>query len=852
MPAPPAGTVTLFFSDIEGSTALLHRLGTERYAEALNVHRALLRSEFGRCGGHEAGCEGDSFFVVFPSADEAAEAAEAAQRRLAGTTWPDGASVRVRIGLHTGTPLAVEGSYVGVDVHRAARVMASAHGGQVVVSEATAALLNGKPTRDLGAHELKDFSEPMRLFQLEVDGLDGRFPPPRAVPSRPTNLPAHLAPLIGRQNERAGIAALLLGGVRLVTLTGAGGIGKTRLALEVAADHREAFPDGVFFVDLAPITDPDHVTPTIARAIGVDEGAGQSLAAYLRTRRALIVADNFEQVLSGATDLSDLLAQTENLAILVTCRGPLRLRGERVYIVDPLPIPDPVDSMDTESLFRFDAVTLFVERARAADPSFVVTPENASHVAEICVRLEGLPLAIELAATRVSLVGPRELLARLGSRLTLLTDGAQDLPERQKTIRNTLVWSYDLLDAPQQELFARLGVFGGGFTLDAAERVADATLSRLSSLVDTSLVRRQGDRFGMLETMREFALERLVALGLESDARERHARYFEDLGSAFERADRDDDSVVLVGLVASLTPELDNLRAALDHVANEPERHLALLVALWWFFRHSPAEGTARMREALAAYSERDALRGRALGIQTVLAAESGDVELARTSADEAAQILTDLGELREVVKIFGTLRFVYVLAGDDAAAHEAADRALAAASACGDERAMFEAETSLLHVFNQEYDLKSFDALWPTTRQRAASPSELADVARLAAEANLIRGEPGAALAGFQQRLRFLEPLDMRTQMAFEIEAVAVALAGTGRDELALRLAGAAKAEFDRSGFMVDRLRMWPEMKERYFTPARERLGADAAERAWREGREIAWADALRAAIDA
>lgn len=844
--------MTLFFSDIEGSTALLHRLGTERYAEALEVHRALLRHEFERCGGFEAGCEGDSFFAVFPSAEAAADAAEAAQAHLSETRWPDGMSVRVRIGLHTGTPLAVEGNYVGVDVHRAARIMASAHGGQVVLSEATAALLNGRPTRDLGAHELKDFAEPTRLFQLEVNGLDTQFPPPRTVPSRPTNLPAHLAPLIGRQKERAEIAALLLGGVRLVTLTGPGGIGKTRLALEVAADHREAFPDGAFFVDLAPITDPDHVTPAIARAIGVDEGAGQSLAAYLRAKRALIVADNFEQVLSGATRLSDLLAQTENLAILVTCRGPLRLRGERIFTVDPLPIPDLVDPLDAESLSKFDGAALFAERARAADPSFEVTPENAAQVAQICVRLEGLPLAIELAATRVSLLGASELLARLGSRLTLLTDGAQDLPERHKTIRNTLAWSYDLLDAPQQELFARLGVFGGGFTLDAAERVADATLPRLSPLVDTSLVRRQGNRFGMLETMREFALEQLVAMGLESDARERHARYFEDLGRTFGRAERDEDSAALAGLVTLLTPELDNLRAALDYVANEPARQLGLLVDLWWFFRHSPAEGTTRMRVALDAYSERDVLRGRAVGIQTLFAAESGDVELAQTAGDEAARLLTELGELKEVVNVFSTVRLLYVLAGDDAAAHEAADRAVAAASACGDEKAMLEAECALLHVFNQEYDLESFDALWPTARQRAESPLELADMARLAGEANLIRGEPGAALAGFQQRLRVLEPLDMRTQMAFEIEAVAVALAGTGRDELALRLAGAAEAEFDRSGFMVDRLRMWPQIKERYFSPARERLGADAAERAWREGREIAFADAVRAAIEA
>jgi predicted ATPase len=490
----------LLFTDIAGSTRLIHELG-ERYGDVLAEHRRVLRDVFSRNGGVEVDTQGDAFFVAFLRATDAIAAAHDAQAALA-----DGA-VRVRIGIHTGEPRLTEEGYVGVDVHRAARIMGAAHGGQVLVSEATRRLIDSTfLLRDLGEHRLKDLSAPQHLYQLGEDV----FPPPKTLYQ--TNLPIQSSAFLGRERELDEVGALLRAHRhRLVTLTGPGGSGKTRLALHVAADALEAFPDGVFWVPLQAIRDP----ALVERAIGAAIGANDGLIEHISNKRLLVVLDNFEQVIEAAPTLAAVLAATPNAKLLVTSREPLQVASERRYPIEPLPDQD--------------AVRLFVERALSVVPDLHVTPA----VHEICRRLDRLPLAIELAAARVALLEPDELLARLERTLTLLISRARDAPERQRTLRATIAWSHELLDPGEQTLFRRLAVFRGSFSLEAAEAICGADLYRLESLVVKNLLRRWGSgRLGMLDTIREFALERLDESAETDDVGRRHAEFFCDLAES--------------------------------------------------------------------------------------------------------------------------------------------------------------------------------------------------------------------------------------------------------------------------------------------------------------------------------
>src|SRR5215210_4074602 len=490
MPELPAGTVTFLFTDIEGSTRLLEEHG-ERYAELLEQHRRVLRDAFSRHRGVEVDTQGDAFFVAFERASDAVAAAEEAQRAL---------ELPVRMGIHTGEPQLRDGGYVGIDVHRAARVCSAAHGRQVVVSETTGRLLDGVALRDLGEHRLKDLGEPVRLFQLGEE----EFPPLRSL--NQTNLPTQPNPLVGRGREVSELTKLL-GDARLVTLTGPGGSGKTRLALEVAAEVVERFDGGVFWVALAPVVDPELVEPAIAQAMGAHTG----LAQHVGSNAMLLLLDNLEQVLAAAPGLSELLEQCANLRLLVTSRALLRVAGERDYPVDPLP--------------EDDAVALFRERAASAEPI------EAVH--EICRRLDGLPLAVELAAARTRLLPPSELLERLERALPILTGGRRDAPERQRTLKATIEWSYDLLGDEEQQLFRRLAVFAGSFTIQAAEAVCDANLETLEALVEQSLVRRWASgRLGMLETIREYARDQLEASDQADKIARRHAEFFFELAKS--------------------------------------------------------------------------------------------------------------------------------------------------------------------------------------------------------------------------------------------------------------------------------------------------------------------------------
>ncbi|HEY7832790.1 MAG TPA: adenylate/guanylate cyclase domain-containing protein, partial [Ktedonobacterales bacterium] len=579
----PSGTVTFLFSDIEGSTQLLQALG-DRYAQMLDDHQRLLRAAWTAHGGSEVNTQGDSFFVAFPTALAAVTAAIQVTRALAEHAWPDGATVRARVGLHTGAPRLVGVSYIGLDVHRAARIAGAGHGGQVLLSRTTRDLVeheltDGMSLRDLGTYRLKDLPHPEHLYQLVLPGLPAEFAPLKTLETRPHNLPVQPTPLIGREEAVATLAALLRGnGPRLVTLTGPGGIGKTRLSIQVAAELMDAFADGVWFMRLSRLSDPALVLPTIAQTLGLKETSGQplteTLRAYLRGKDLLLLLDNFEQVVAAATDVAGMLEAGPRLKVLVTSRIPLRLRGEKAYRVAPLSLAASQATQSPMRLAQYSAVALFIQRAQEATADFALTAANAPAIAEICARLDGLPLAIELAAARVRLLPPEALLGRLSSQLKLLSGGARDLEARQRTMRATIGWSEDLLTADERTLFRRLAVFAGGWTLEAAEAVCMApagvaplgseVLECLATLVDHGLARQQVEegeaRFGMLHIIREYALERLEISGEAAALCQAHLASVLALA---ERAARHYRGPREAHWLAALEREHDNVRAAL-------------------------------------------------------------------------------------------------------------------------------------------------------------------------------------------------------------------------------------------------------------------------------------------------
>ena len=474
----PTGTVTFFFSDIEGSTRLIQRLG-EGYPNVLLAHHTVLREALAANGGHELRTEGDSFFIVFDSALQACAGAAAAQRALYAHPWPEGGTIRVRIGVHTGEATLVGNEYLGLDVHRAARVASAGHGGQVLVSETTRALVDhalppGLALKDLGLHRLKDLAQPERLFQLMVEGLPGEFPQLKTLEATPNNLPTQLTSFIGR-DDQVREARQLLARSRLLTLTGPGGTGKTRLSLEIAANVLDQFADGVYFVPLSAINDPELVPSAIAQALAISTTGSRrpidALLDHLREKRMLLVLDNFEQVVEAAPVATQLLEGSAGLRVLVSSRTVLRVSGEQEFPVPPLALPDLKALPGLAALSQFEAVRLFIERAVAVKPDFQATNENAPAIAGICERVDGLPLAIELAAARVKLFSPQALLSRLEKSLSALGSGRRDAPARQQTLRGAILWSYDMLGAGDRRLLARVSVFARGGSLEQLEAV---------------------------------------------------------------------------------------------------------------------------------------------------------------------------------------------------------------------------------------------------------------------------------------------------------------------------------------------------------------------------------------------
>ncbi len=703
----PTGTVTFLFTDIEGSTRLAQELG-DAWPPVLERHRQIARAAWAEHQGVEIGTEGDSFFVVFTSAPQATAAAVDAQRALAAESWPPGSEIRIRTGMHTGLGVLSGGGYVGLDVHRAARIANAGHGGQVLLSATTHALVDGSlpdgvSLREQGEHRLKDLSRPERIWDLVISGVPSEFPPLRTLNAVPNNLPTQLTSFLGRQREIAEASQLLIDG-RLLTLTGPGGTGKTRLSLQVAADATDRFPDGIYFVPLGTISQADLVLATIAQALGlVDPGTGvlDRLADHIGGKSILLVLDNFEQVNDAAPQIAELLARAPKLSVLATSRSPLRVYGEREYPVPPLGVPDPKHLPDLEQLSTYESVALFIERAMAVRPDFAITGSNAPAVAEVCVRLDGLPLAIELAAARVRVLSPQAIMERLGDRLKLLSGGSRDLPERQQTLRGAISWSHDLLDEADQRVFARFSVFAGGATLDAIERVvfdageqADA-LDAVASLVDKSLVRQESEpdgepRFRMLGTIREFATEKLGERGEASDLAERHTAWLlslvEDGAAAVFGTDQK-------AVLDRYEREHDNIRAALSRAiaGGQAEMAMRIFAACWrfWQMRGYLAEARehAERVQALPGSTEYPAARQAALEAAGGVAYWQADIVTARVWYAEALELARAGGDEAAIANAIYNMTFTFEMEHEDMVQSRAlAEEAVAIYRRLGDE----------------------------------------------------------------------------------------------------------------------------------------------------------------------
>jgi predicted ATPase len=652
----PSGTVTFLFTDVEGSTKLLHQLGAERYGDALLEHRRVMRDAFARHGGVEVDTQGDAFFVAFPTADGAMEAAREIATEL--TEGP----IRVRMGLHTGTPHISAEGYVGEDVHLGARMASAGHGGQVLVSARTRELVSNRDFAELGEHRLKDFDEPISIFQLG----DERFPPLKTISN--TNLPRPASSFVGRDAEIREVVSLVENGARLVALTGPGGSGKTRLAIESAAELVPGFKAGVFWTELAPLRDPALVIDAIAQTIGAKDG----VADHVGEREMLLVIDNLEQVIDAAPDLGALVERCRNLVMLVTSRELLRVRGEVEYPV--LPLADP------------HAVELFCARAR-------VEPNES--VRQLCRALDNLPLAIELAAARTSVLTPERILERLSGRLDALK-GGRDADPRQHTLRATIEWSHELLGEDERRLFARLALFAGGCTLGFAEDVMDADVDTLQSLVEKSLVRRTKDRFWMLETIREYATERLDERDEADEMGRRHAERFLALveeaepylrGESLEWLDR-------------LDVEHDNIRAAFDRFEATGEKELALRLAAatWWLWSlkgHIP-EGRRRLERALAGDTRPTAARAAALTGASDLAGDDDDDAMSRRRAEEALELHREQGDDWGTAYCLLLLGLSYSSGGDFTTARKLFEESVRLFDELGDEHWTLQAITRL------------------------------------------------------------------------------------------------------------------------------------------------------------
>jgi predicted ATPase/class 3 adenylate cyclase len=693
-PVPGASTtVTFIFSDIEGSTRLLSTL-RDAYGPLLEEYHELIGSIFPKHGGTEVDQAGDGLFYSFPSARRAVAAATEAQVAMAAHEWPSRAVVRARMGVHTGEATTRRTGYVGMDVHRAARIASAGHGGQMLLSQITRDLVSADlPDKtqlvDLGEHWLKDLAQPEHLYQLTVEGLPLAFPPLKSLVTLPNNLPRHLSTFIGRRDDVAEVRQLTAE-APLVTLTGPGGVGKTRLCLQVAAELLDNFADGAWLVELEQIVDANLVAQQVAVALGIDQASDadprEAVVAHLRSREALLILDNCEHVVDAVARLAnDLLRACPGLRVLATSREPLGVPGERLYPVRSLSLPSG-KRLTTDALADSEAVHLFAERARAADPTFELTDANVAAIAEICRRLDGIPLAIELAAARVRALSPQQIAERLDDRFRLLTGGSRTVMPRHQTLRAAIDWSFDLLPDTERSVLWRLSVFAGTFSLEAAEAVCAGSdveqyevIDNVTHLVEKSLVTRQGEQYRLLETVRGLARERSLEAGESEAAFARHCNWY--LGFTRRAAPAFFRGPESAQWLDRLEAEHDNLRAALAWSLNDPNggnASLELAAGLWrfWEIRGYVTEGRQWLDRVLAAApDEVSATRADVLTAAGVLAANQGDHAAAVRFHEQSLALQERIGNLQSIEYALNNLANAALHQGDLDRARELYER---------------------------------------------------------------------------------------------------------------------------------------------------------------------------------
>jgi predicted ATPase/class 3 adenylate cyclase len=913
----PTGTVTFLFTDIEGSTKLWEK-SPRSMQIALTRHDALLWEAIEGHGGFVFKTVGDAFCAVFPTALGALKSALAAQRGLFSEAWGDEiGALRARMALHTGTTHERDGDYFGPPVNRVARLLSAGHGGQILLSSSTQELVRDHlppetHLRDLGERRLKDLSRPERIFQLTAPDLPSEFPPLKTLETHTNNLPLQATPLIGREREVEAVCGLLRSPeTRLLTLLGTGGTGKTRVGLQVAAELVDDFEDGVFFVPIAAITDPTLVAPTIARALGLSEGgarpAEELLEGYLRDGRTLLLLDNLEQVLEAAPVVDRLLSTAAGLKILATSRTPLGLYGEYEFPIPPLSLPDPESLPPLENLTEYEAVRLFVERARAVRPDFSLAEDNAPAVVEICERLDGLPLAIELAAARIKLLTPQVLLDRLGNRLKILTGGARNLPERQRTLRNAIEWSYELLDEGEKMLFGRLGVFSSGATLEAMEAVCDTegdlptdVFEGASSLLDKSLLRQEegagGEpRFVMLETIHEFANAKLEGSGEAEAVRRVHAEYFLALA---EEAEPMLWGAEDAAWLERLEQEHDNMRAALHWAIEHEEGELALRVggALRWFWYMEGyySEGRRWLEAALGKEGPASAeARIKALAGVGFLAVDQGDLDRAEAAADEGLELSTQAGSsslgtadfkniLGELARLRGEHQRAARLVQDSLALHQEAGDKLGIAWSLGNlanvagdrgdhERAkqLYEEGLALSRRLGSAELLGAYlislgsESLLEGEPERAIALNEeaaelfrkrgrrggLQHILDNLGRATLLRGDYERAETLHKESLRVSQDLGDKLIASDSLEGLACTAGAQGEAERSAILFGAAEGLREAEGYQQaprDR-----SLREPYLAAAHAQIGEATWSAAWEKGRSMEFEDAVVYALE-
>jgi predicted ATPase/class 3 adenylate cyclase len=864
----PSGTVTFLFTDIEGSTRLWEN-ETEAMRDALARHDALVRESVERAAGHVFKTVGDAACAVFADAPDALAAALDAQRRLASEAWPTSIPLKVRMAIHSGAAEGRDRDYFGPPLNRVARLLAAAHGGQTILSQATFALCRSAPPsaslRDLGLHRLKDLAQPERVYELRHPDFPHEFPAIRSLSTHPNNLPQEITTFVGRRREQAAIDDLLAR-TRLVTLAGVGGSGKTRLALQVAGDALHRFPDGAWLVELGALTESTRVVQAIADVLGQKERGGETpeatLVAYLADKRMLVVLDNCEHLLVACALLADtIVRQCPSVTVLATSREPLGIAGEQTFSVPPLSLPRHGATDSARSIVAFESAQLFVDRARLARNEFELTEECVPALASLCRRLDGIPLAIELAAARVRLLSLPEIERRLDQRFRLLTGGSRAAMPRHQTLRALIDWSYELLDASERALLQTLSVFVGGWTLEAAEAVHGGDVLELhASLCDKNLVvAERGDgpsRYRLLETVSEYARERLLDAGRTSAVRERHRDHY--LSVAESTAPK------LVGAeqaewLQRLDLERDNLRAALEWSMADPVpvKGLRLCGALqrFWWTRGHLREGREWCTRFLDMTDADDATAetARAANAAGVIAQHQADYDAAWALQQRALAIRTALGDREAMASSLNNLGTVRYLQCDLASAREYYGRSIALSREIGDDRGLAGSLYNLGIVARDEGNLAEARALIEEQHEiaeRIGDRSYVANSLLFLATIAVDQDDLTAARRFHAANLAIRREQGDRRSIAYSFEGLASLAAKAGEPLQAARAWGIAARLRDEIGAPLP-----PSDRAGYDALVREGLAAaadDAAfHEAWRQGLAMGLDEAIAYAQD-